>query len=65
MILAPEIEGRLLGQHIAGLVDAPLTAEDLSRQDQRRCPASALDETALHQQKIGALLHGARRFTWR
>ena len=52
-------------QQIARLLDAPLAAEDLAGQDHRRCPAAALDEAALDQQQVGALLHGGRRLTWR
>ena len=65
VVLAPQPQRRVLRQQIARLLDAPLAAEDLAGQDHRRCPAAALDEAALDQQQVGALLHGGRRLTWR
>jgi hypothetical protein len=63
VILAPQAQRRILRQQIARLLDAPLAAEDLAGQDHGRRPAATVDEAALDQQQIDALLHGGKRLT--
>jgi hypothetical protein len=57
MVLAAQLERRLVGQQVAGLGDAPLAAEYLASQDERRGAAAGLGQATLDHKQIGALSH--------
>src|SRR5207237_10391599 len=55
MILAANLERRVLGEHLAGFGQLLLAREHRSGHDQRLSPRPALGEPAAYQQLVGAL----------
>src|SRR4051812_49064208 len=60
MILAADVERRVLRQQLAGLGDLPLGREHRARHDQRLRPRPALSQPTAHQQLVCADLGYAR-----
>ena len=52
MILAPNLKWGIFGEHVAGLRELLLAAEDRARHDQRLRPRPAFGQSSAHEQLV-------------